>query len=58
VLSSAKLNSDKKSLEIYADKEIRGSELVTLRKYVIGGKCTKICHQIFLDERLGIKKDR
>jgi hypothetical protein len=44
-------------LEIYADKEIRGSELVTLRKYVIGDKCTKICQQIFLGERLEIEKD-
>jgi hypothetical protein len=44
-------------LEIYADKGIRRSELVALRKYVIGDKCTKICCQIFLDERLGIKKD-
>jgi hypothetical protein len=53
----SKLNSENKSLKIYADKEIRRSELVTLRKDVIGDKCTKICHQIFLDERLGIKKD-
>jgi hypothetical protein len=47
-------------LENSADKEIRRSEIVTLRKYVVGDKCnrrTKICHQIFLDERLGIKKD-
>jgi hypothetical protein len=28
-------------LEIYADKEIRRSEFVALRKYVIGDKCTK-----------------
>jgi hypothetical protein len=28
-------------LEIYAEKEIRRSEFVTLRKYVIGDKCTK-----------------
>jgi hypothetical protein len=44
-------------LEIYVDKEIRRSELVKLRKYVIGDKYTKICPQVFLDERLGIKKD-
>jgi hypothetical protein len=44
-------------LEIYADKEIRRSELLTFRKYVTGDKWTKVCHQIFLDERLGIKKD-
>jgi hypothetical protein len=35
---------------------IRRSDLVTLRKYVIGDKCTKICHQLFVDERLEIKK--
>jgi hypothetical protein len=52
----SKLNSDNKFLEIYADKKIRRSELVTLRKYVIDDKCTKIYHPIFLDERLGIKK--
>jgi hypothetical protein len=37
----SKLNSDNKSLENYADKEIRRSEFVTLRKDVIGDKCTK-----------------
>jgi hypothetical protein len=42
---------------MYADKETRRSELVTLRKNVTGDKCTKIYHQILLDERLGIKKD-
>jgi hypothetical protein len=36
-----KLNSDNKSLEIYADKEIRRSEFVMLRKEVIGDKWTK-----------------
>jgi hypothetical protein len=28
-------------LEIYTDREIRRSEIVMLRKYVIGDKCTK-----------------
>jgi hypothetical protein len=51
------LNSDNKFLEISANKETRCLEFVTLRKDVIGDKCTKICHQIVLDERLGIKKD-
>jgi hypothetical protein len=36
-----KLNCDNKSLEIYAEKEIRRSEFVAWSKYVIGGKCTK-----------------
>jgi hypothetical protein len=42
---------------MHADKEISRVEFVTLRKYVISEKCTKICHQIFLDERVGIQKD-
>jgi hypothetical protein len=47
-------------IEIFADKEIRRLEFVTLRKYVLGDKYTqkrKIYHQIFLDEMLGIKTD-
>jgi hypothetical protein len=53
----SKFNSDNKSMEIYTDKEIRRSELVMLRTYVIGKKCAKICCQISFDKRLGIKKD-
>jgi hypothetical protein len=37
----SKLNSDNNSLEIYADKEIRRSGFVTLRKDVTGDKWTK-----------------